>query len=228
MIPYFAPPVWMLGPVTVRGFGVAATTALLTGYFLVLRRAESAGVPSGRAGLIYGATVTSGLLASQIWNHGAGISSTALVIGALICFLFCAAFLPFWRTLDLFAYPIPITFAIARVGCFMVHDHVGIQTGSWLAVQFPDGPRYDLGLLYSLAAGVAAVIVFVVERFSPRAGVLAGTVALLMAAGRLVVLPLGQSDVGDYRFANLIAIAAVAVIVFRTVRTSAENRLSVR
>jgi len=51
------------------------------------------------------------------------------------------------RVLDVAAYVVPFSWAIGRLGCALVHDHPGIRSDSWLAVRYPDWPRYDLGLL---------------------------------------------------------------------------------
>jgi phosphatidylglycerol:prolipoprotein diacylglycerol transferase len=45
------------------------------------------------------------------------------------------------------AYVFPLSWAIGRLGCSLVHDHPGIRSESWLAVRYPDWPRYDLGVL---------------------------------------------------------------------------------
>jgi phosphatidylglycerol:prolipoprotein diacylglycerol transferase len=36
---------------------------------------------------------------------------------------------------------------IGRLGCTLAHDHPGLPSTSWIAVRFPEGPRYDLGLI---------------------------------------------------------------------------------
>jgi phosphatidylglycerol---prolipoprotein diacylglyceryl transferase len=41
----------------------------------------------------------------------------------------------------------PVGWAFGRAGCASVHDHPGLRSESWLAVQFPGGGRFDLGLL---------------------------------------------------------------------------------
>lgn len=46
------------------------------------------------------------------------------------------------------AFVLPLGLAIARMGCYLINDHPGIKTiASPLSVAYPDGPRYDLGLL---------------------------------------------------------------------------------
>jgi phosphatidylglycerol:prolipoprotein diacylglycerol transferase len=36
---------------------------------------------------------------------------------------------------------------LGRLGCTLAHDHRGLASTSWIAVKFPEGPRYDLGLI---------------------------------------------------------------------------------
>jgi phosphatidylglycerol:prolipoprotein diacylglycerol transferase len=63
--------------------------------------------------------------------------------------------------LDAVGFAVPFGWAIGRMGCYLVHDHPGIRTSSWLGVSYPGGTRYDLGLLeilFLLALGTAFLI----------------------------------------------------------------------
>ena len=51
------------------------------------------------------------------------------------------------RFTDCLLYALPFTLAIGRLGCGLQHDHPGVSSTSMFAVAFPDGPRFDLGLL---------------------------------------------------------------------------------
>jgi phosphatidylglycerol:prolipoprotein diacylglycerol transferase len=51
------------------------------------------------------------------------------------------------RFVDCLLYALPFTLAVGRLGCALQHDHPGVSSDHWLAVAFPDGPRFDLGLL---------------------------------------------------------------------------------
>ncbi len=58
----------------------------------------------------------------------------------------------------LFACALPFTLALGRLGCALQHDHLGISADHVLAVGFPDGPRFDLGVLEFLyVSGVCAI-----------------------------------------------------------------------
>jgi phosphatidylglycerol:prolipoprotein diacylglycerol transferase len=61
----------------------------------------------------------------------------------------------------------PLGEAIGRLGCFLIHDHLGIRSNSWIAVAFPSAARLDLGLLISVAS-LAIFLVFVRLNRQPR------------------------------------------------------------
>jgi len=52
-----------------------------------------------------------------------------------------------WQHFDNLAFAFPFAWAFGRAGCAIAHDHLGSRSTSLLAVRFPDGPRYDLGLI---------------------------------------------------------------------------------
>jgi phosphatidylglycerol:prolipoprotein diacylglycerol transferase len=63
-----------------------------------------------------------------------------------------------WRYADAIAYSLPFAGILGRLGCSLVHDHPGLRTTNWLAVRYPDAPRWDLGLLeLFFLTGLAAV-----------------------------------------------------------------------
>ena len=78
MIPYLPQPVWHIGPLTIPAFGVAAGSALITSYCMVIARATAVGVSSLRAGRIFVAVVLSGLLAGYLWNGGGSCDHQAI------------------------------------------------------------------------------------------------------------------------------------------------------
>src|SRR5207245_1227221 len=60
--------------------------------------------------------------------------------------------------MDIVAFAFPFAWIFGRTGCALAHDHIGIASSSFWAVDFPGGPRFDLGLLelfYTL--GIAAL-----------------------------------------------------------------------
>lgn len=92
-----------------------------------------------------------------------GLASTGgFVGGALGCWLFArltersAA-----RMLDLMAVGVATCWPIARAGCWLVQDHPGLKSSFFLAVQYPDGLRHDLGLYEALVALPILVVVHI-------------------------------------------------------------------
>ena len=101
----------------------------------------------------------------RVWG---GFSSNGGFLGAVLGIVF---FYTRWRKRDFWVhadtvmFAFPFAWTIARLGCFMVHDHIGVplEEVPWLAfsaVDFPQplGPRVDLGLLEALwTAGIGVV-----------------------------------------------------------------------
>ena len=70
----------------------------------------------------------------------------------------------FWQYLDVAGFVFPFCWAIARAGCFLAHDHVGVASESWMAVRFPAGPRLDLGLIEALFTAAVAIGFLALDR----------------------------------------------------------------
>src|SRR5580704_2128949 len=51
------------------------------------------------------------------------------------------------RMLDRIAFVLPLSWMIGRLGCALIHDHVGQASTGWFAVRFPSGSAYVLGVL---------------------------------------------------------------------------------
>jgi phosphatidylglycerol:prolipoprotein diacylglycerol transferase len=74
-----------------------------------------------------------------------------------------------WQYFDLLAFVFPFGWVFGRAGCSLAHDHPGIRAYNWLSVDFPEGPRYDLGLLeFLFILPVLALFLWLDRR--PRAG----------------------------------------------------------
>ena len=56
------------------------------------------------------------------------------------------------------AYSLPFAWMLGRLGCALAHDHRGLWSTNWIAVRFPEGARYDLGLVeFLFLIGLAAL-----------------------------------------------------------------------
>lgn len=95
------------------------------------------------------------------------------------------------------AFVLPLGLAIARIGCYLVNDHPGIKTWAHpLSVSYPDGPRYDLGiLLFIFDAAIFAYFLLRRKPFNILANLL-----LIYGVGRFL---LDFLRVGELAYAGL-------------------------
>ncbi|PIT87361.1 MAG: hypothetical protein COU31_03360 [Candidatus Magasanikbacteria bacterium CG10_big_fil_rev_8_21_14_0_10_40_10] len=98
----------------------------------------------------------------KIWQGGA--SSLGGFVGAgLALWIFARLrkfklkeILPYF---DVAVLSLWLGWGIGRLGCFIIHDHIGRLSDFWLAVNFPAGARHDLGL-YDSILGFSLFIVY--------------------------------------------------------------------
>lgn len=183
MIPYFSFPIIQIGHITLQVWGLAVSLGIIAALavahkYLKNRNQDTTHFTSLAFWIIVGSFLGARIshilfyelkffLANpfeifKIW-HG-GLSSFGGFAGALI-----AAFLFFKKTsvnpasyVNAIIFAFPWGWTIGRVGCFLIHDHPGTLTHSILAVKYPDGARYDLGLVEILnALGMGAIMLWV-------------------------------------------------------------------
>ena len=179
MFPYFELPAIELGPVTLHAFGILVASAILLGRWMLVRRAERRGLDGETASRLVLWMVACGLLGAhlvavtlsdprdifqdplvliRLWE---GLSSVGGIAGGILAGLWLmrrSGLNPseIRAYLDLVAFVFPFAWILGRAGCALAHDHPGIPTDGWWAVQYPDGPRFDLGLLEFFFALVLA------------------------------------------------------------------------
>lgn len=187
MIPYVPPPSLDLGFVSIPAFTLLALAAVVVGYEIVVRRAPRIGFTRPEAAGLVGWTILVGLVAShaldtllyfperalqdplellRVWN---GMSSFGGMAGGIATAVFLM-----WRRgysgtrmltfLDGVAFAFPFSWIFGRLGCALAHDHMGIASDHLLAVRFPEGPAFDLGLLELLVTLPIALLFFVLDR----------------------------------------------------------------
>lgn len=170
MIPYFPQPVLHLGPLQIHAFGFLAALAVLVGGRLVLLRAHRQGIPAEQMFqfccwtylIAMACAVLSKLFLDnfpaffvnpvEALHTNLGFRSVGGIAGGFLgALLWCRwhrlSLYETIRRVDIVAYATPLAWMIGRFGCTLAHDHRGLWTTSWIAVQFPEGSRYDLGLI---------------------------------------------------------------------------------
>ncbi len=224
MIPYFMSPRLPLGPFNIELFGVFSALGIYLTTRIGIARANERGLQTKiLADYAFWGVVTGVVVGHlvhlfayhpeelakpyQIFKLWDGLSSMGGVLGGVIAavVLFRVKKLSVMEYGDVAAPPIALGWAIARVGCFTVHDHLGVRTTFPLAVAFPDGPRHDLGLYDALLLGAIAAVLFWLSKRGMFRHRLLAVLAVLYAPGRFLFDFLRASDVPyhDARYLGL-------------------------
>jgi phosphatidylglycerol---prolipoprotein diacylglyceryl transferase len=126
-----------------------------------------------------------------------GLSSMGGLLGGILAaaFYFRRRRIPFREYADAFALGIAPGWGIARLGCFTVHDHPGVKTDFFLAVQFPDGPRHDLGLDEAIVLFAIGALLWAFHRRGILRGKLLALLAVLYGVARFLLDFLRARDV---------------------------------
>ena len=224
-IPYMQEPRLDLGWISFEAWGVLVAVGFLTGVFLAMRAARKMGLDD-RVVTDYGLWMFIGgftgahlvhvffyephLLQERWWFIfiiWSGMSSFGGFLGAAVAsvIFFKRRKQSFWHYADAFAMGMAPAWAIARVGCFLAHDHKGSLTDFPLAVAFPGGARHDLGLYDAILSFAIIAIIYTIFPRRPRFGVLAGLVCFIYAVVRFFFDFLRAQDLArsDARYLGL-------------------------
>jgi phosphatidylglycerol:prolipoprotein diacylglycerol transferase len=136
------------------------------------------------------------------------------------------------RFVDLAVYALPTTLAVGRLGCALQHDHLGVASTHFLAVNFPAGPRFDLGLLEFLYLIPLALVFLALGRRPRPTGFYLGLYFALYSPARFAMDVLRTDDLryagwtpAQYLcIAATLAGAALVVWSMRRGRARAEAR----
>jgi phosphatidylglycerol:prolipoprotein diacylglycerol transferase len=224
LIPWFEPPALHLGPVTLQAFGILAALGVAVGVRSAAWAAARRGLDPRPvldfaiwgvvAGILVGHLVHVGLYhpeeirnprrVLEVWD---GLSSFGGLLGGVLAaaVFFRVRRVPLGRYGDAFAVGVPTGWAIARIGCFLVHDHPGSRTTFPLAVAFPGGARHDLGLYEAVVLFAIAGLLWRLWARRRLEGRLLGLLAVLYGAARFLLDFLRASDVpyADARYGGL-------------------------
>lgn len=211
---------YSFGPI--HPFGVLVGIGVALGFKLAMRRARELGLDLERFEKHVFWTVAIGFVASHvldtIFYHPEvlltrpwellliyqGLSSFGGFFGGAVAFVLYARRhkVDLWRSADAIAYGLPAGWFFGRMGCASIHDHPGALSTSPLAVDWPGGSRFDLGLLELMLVPLLIIAAQVVARRTKRPGSLITTLALLYPPIRfpLDFLRASAADGGDVRY----------------------------
>ncbi len=233
MIPYLEPPSWQIGSLELSAFRVFAMAAVAVAYLVTIRRAPRFGIDADTATSMIGWGIVAGLISAHVFDvlmyypaeflanplslftSWGSLSSTGGMLGGIAALWAVAK----WkglnandarRFLDVVIFGLPFSLATGRVGCALVHDHLGIASNHFLAVAFPSGGRFDLGLLE--AAGVAVIalgFIFLDRQGRDRAP--GFWLALFFASYAPLRFGLDTLRVGEIRYAGMTPAQLLAI-----------------
>jgi phosphatidylglycerol---prolipoprotein diacylglyceryl transferase len=189
MIPYVFVSSVDAGPVHIRIFSGLVTAAVIIGFAIATGRARRYGISRESMARVSVFIILAGALGAILFKllylpeamahglrdprwlltHLQGIASFGGFFGGL-----AGAFLAFHfsrydsatrlRFLDSVGFSLPFAWAIGRAGCALVHDHPGVRSDSWLAVAYPGGGRFDLGVLECLFLSALSLVFALLAR----------------------------------------------------------------
>lgn len=226
MIPYIALPIPRWGPFSLSPFGLLAALGIYLAARIAFRRAVEdrldVKVLEDYAWWGIGAGVVVGHLVHlffyhpeelaqggplQIFKLWEGLSSFGGLLGGVVAarVFFAMRRVPFRLYEDALALGVAPGWAVARLGCFVIHDHPGVRTSFPLAVAFPGGARHDLGLYDALLLGAIAALLLVLRRRQLLRGHLLHVLAVVYGLGRFFLDFLRATDLSyvDARYFGL-------------------------
>ncbi|MCA9322707.1 MAG: prolipoprotein diacylglyceryl transferase [Planctomycetes bacterium] len=205
MVPYFEISTVALGAWDLPIFRILLAAAGMIGVLAAWLLAPRLGWLKRDAAILLGIATSCGFLGAHLaslvvyhpdrlaespWQRLAevfnGLSSIGGLLGGMAgAYLFARlARRSALASLDVTALGAPFGWAVGRLGCFLVHDHPGIPSQSFLAVQYPGGSRLDLGLLEMALQGILALFLVTMTRRSRAPGSYIATYLFLYSLGR--------------------------------------------
>ena len=217
MLPYVEHPTLEIGSYTLGAFGVLVIAAVVVEFQIVVRRAPKHGIDLATAGSLAAWAIGLGLVSAHVFDVllyfpeklrddpvellrvWSGFSSTGGMLGGIAGLAIVARRrgLPaetLARFLDCTMFALPFTLAVGRLGCALQHDHLGRASAHWLAVAFPDGPRFDLGLLEFLWTAAMAAGFLALDRRPRPTGFWVGLFFALYGPARFAMDALRTGD----------------------------------
>ncbi|MBP9869738.1 prolipoprotein diacylglyceryl transferase [Patescibacteria group bacterium] len=207
MIPWIESHTWSLGPLTFQTWGTFVALGFLLGGWLAAKRAKTKGLDPKQIWDFVFWIFVAAFVGARLFHVFAydldhylanpldaidprkpGFAIMGGLIGAAFAFLFIVK----KRSLDLLAYAdvlvwgLPWGCGVGRIGCFLIHDHPGTLSSSFLAVKYPTGEtRHDLGLYLSIVGFLIGCVFLLLNRRHRHPGFFFGAFLVLDSFSRL-------------------------------------------
>jgi phosphatidylglycerol:prolipoprotein diacylglycerol transferase len=211
MIPWFQYTTVYLGPIPIQVWGFFVALGMGLGLWLLKKQAEEKKISSEELFDIAFWVLIFGVIGSRlghilfydidyflanpvdiikIWQGG--MSSFGGMFGAAAGFLFMIKKKKKSReTLlayaDLFGWASLYGWIVGRIGCLMIHDHLGKPCDCFLSIQTPDGPRLEMSLLEILGLLPLASYFFLTRKRTRKAGETLAIIAMYYGILRFIL-----------------------------------------
>ncbi len=240
MIPWFQYNVVYLGPLPLQVWGFFVACGIALSLILLYRFGKKKGFDPSQlldhavwiiiVGLIFSRIfhivfyepafyISNPLEIIKIW-HG-GLSSYGGFVGAIIGFFLFAKKRKidrkkFLKISDLVGWTAIFGWIIARVGCFMIHDHMGKPCDCFLAINTPDGPRLEMAFLEILALLPLAILFIFLRNKKMPEGWFISVLAIYYGITRFVLDFFRATDIAqaDARYFGLTPAQYFSMVAF--------------
>ena len=214
MIPYKIYTTIDLGFFNIYVWGLLVAIGFLVGIFLAAREAKAkkvnvntiydlsfyailGGIVGGRVGYILSHLNEFSydvLEIFRVWNGGMSFFG-GFAFATLFCYLYMRKHkLNFWKYADIFAIPLIVGHAIARIGCYLAGQHIGSPTNLPWAIVVNGIPRHPMPAYEFLTLISIAFILIYIKRFKLREGILFSMAVILYSIVRFFLTFLRIED----------------------------------
>jgi phosphatidylglycerol:prolipoprotein diacylglycerol transferase len=158
----------------------------------------------------------------KIWDGG--MSSLGGIFGGALATYLYARYeeINFYEIAQKIAFILPLGLAIGRIGCFLINDHPGIKTWTHpLSVAYPDGPRFDLGLVLFLFDTFIFIYFLFLRNRGRKKHLFLENFLIIYGAGRFLLdfLRIGEPEIAGLapsQYGGVVLIAAgICLLVFK-------------
>jgi len=187
MIPYFQVTKLSMGPFSLQAWGTLAAIGFLAGIIVAYQEAKKRGINANQILEISPWVILSSLLGARlfyiignisffleeplamlkVWEGGMAFYGG--LFGALVALVIFTRKkkIPFWDLVEPIMFVLPLGIFFGRMGCFLIHDHIGkITTVPW-GIEYIDGIVRHEPSLYGSLSGLLLFIIFLVLRRFP-------------------------------------------------------------
>jgi phosphatidylglycerol---prolipoprotein diacylglyceryl transferase len=187
MIPYFQVTSLEIGPITLQAWGTMLALAFAVGIYFSSRELKRRGGDPGKIIDVSFWVILFAVIGARFfhvlgnldlyignwfgvikfWEGGATLFGG--IAGALVAFLMYIRKkkIPFWELAEPVIFVLPLSIFIGRIGCFLIHDHMGKITSFPWGMEYIDGMvRHETSLYNGFSMLLLFILFLVAKKFT--------------------------------------------------------------